>query len=142
MKYGDTTLVRDVDYTVRYKNNKAIGIATAIVEGKGNYTGTVKKNFTILPKAVKLSALKAGKGTLTVGWKKGVNITGYQLQYALKKNFSGAKKKNVTKAATTRAILKGLKTGKTYYVRIRTYKKVGKKVYYSAWSAAKAAKVK
>lgn len=142
VKYGDTTLVRDVDYTVSYKNNKAIGIATAIVEGKGNYTGTVKKNFTILPKAVKLSALKAGKGTLTVGWKKGVNITGYQLQYALKKNFSGAKKKNVTKAATTRAILKGLKTGKTYYVRIRTYKKVGKKVYYSAWSAAKAAKVK
>ena len=48
----------------------------------------------------------------------------------------------VKKAATLKATLKKLKAGKTYYVRIRTYKKVGKTTYWSAWSAAKTAKVK
>ena len=48
----------------------------------------------------------------------------------------------LAKAATVKGTLKGLTTGKTYYVRVRAWKKVGKTTYYSAWSAAKAAKVK
>ena len=35
-----------------------------------------------------------------------------------------------------------LGAGKTYYVRIRTYRTVGKKNYYSAWSAKKTVKTK
>jgi hypothetical protein len=35
-----------------------------------------------------------------------------------------------------------LKGKKTYYVRIRTYKKVGKAVYFSEWSTAKAVRTK
>ena len=31
--------------------------------------------------------------------------------------------------------------GKTYYVRIRTYKKVGGKIYYSAWSKTRQVKI-
>ena len=38
------------------------------------------------------------------------------------------------KASTVSGKIKGLKAGKTYYVRIRTYKKVGKELYYSTWS--------
>ena len=38
----------------------------------------------------------------------------------------------VKKAATLKATLKKLKKGTTYYVRIRTYKKVGKTTYWSA----------
>jgi hypothetical protein len=40
------------------------------------------------------------------------------------------------------ATIKKLKAGKKYYVRIRTHKKVGKKKYYSKWSARKTVKVK
>ena len=143
VKYGKKTLKKGVDYTVSYKNNKAIGTATVIVTGKGNYTGTAKKTFKINPKAVSGLKLTAGKGRLTVSWKKAAGgVTGYQLQYGLKKNFSGAKKATVKKAATVKATLKNLKRGKTWYVRIRALKKVGKTTYWSAWSAAKKAKVK
>ncbi len=137
------TLKKGTDYTVSYKNNKAIGTATVTVKGKGNYTGTAKKTFKINPKAVSGLKLKAGKGRLTVSWKKSAGgIGGYQLQYGLKKSFSGAKKATVSKASTVKGTIKNLKKGKIYYVRIRAFKKVGKTTYWSAWSAAKKAKVK
>jgi len=137
------TLKSGTDYTVSYKNNKAIGTATVTVTGKGSYTGTKKASFKINPKAVTGLKLTEGKGLINAGWKKSADgVDGYQLQYSLKKSFSGAKKVTVAKAATVKKVLKGLTTGKTYYVRIRAFKKVGKNTYYSAWSAAKTAKVK
>ena len=44
------TLVKNTDYTVKYENNVEIGTATVTVTGKGNYTGTIKKTFTITEK--------------------------------------------------------------------------------------------
>ncbi|MDO4400587.1 MAG: hypothetical protein Q4D27_06525 [Coriobacteriia bacterium] len=41
-------LVRDVDYTLSYANNIAIGTGTVYVTGKGNYTGTVSAEFQIV----------------------------------------------------------------------------------------------
>ena len=40
-------LVKDVDFTYSYQNNTNAGTATVTVTGKGNYQGTVTKNFTI-----------------------------------------------------------------------------------------------
>jgi hypothetical protein len=48
----------------------------------------------------------------------------------------------VKKAKTTKKVIKKLKAKKKYYVQIRTYKKVGKKYYYSKWSKVKTVKVK
>ena len=70
-------------------------------------------------------------------------MTGYQIQYATKKDFSNAKKVTVKGAKTTKATIKKLKAKKTYYVRIRTYKKCA--VFwnaYSSWSKAKKIKTK
>ena len=89
-----------------------------------------------------LSQRKAGVKSFSATWKKGTANTGYQLQYALKKNFSGAKTVKVAKARTLKATVKALKSGKTYYVRVRAYKTVDKQNYYSAWSAVKRVKVK
>ena len=136
------TLKKGTDYTVAYKNNKAIGTATVTLKGKGKYTGIVNKTVRILPKGVTLSSLTAGKGTITVRWKKGGNITGYQLQYSLKKSFASTNTVTVAKSATTKAVIRKLKSKKTYFVRIRTYKTVKGKKYYSAWSKAKTVKVK
>ena len=47
VKDGDYTLVEGKDYTVTYSNTTNAGTATATVTGKGNYTGSVSKNFTI-----------------------------------------------------------------------------------------------
>lgn len=47
VKDGSKTLTKDTDYTVSYSNNTNVGTATVTVTGKGNYTGTTTKLFTI-----------------------------------------------------------------------------------------------
>ena len=142
VKYGSKTLKKDTDYTIKYSNNKAIGKSTVTVKGKGKYTGTVKTTFKIKPKKVTNLKLKAGSKKLTVTWKKVSGVTGYQLQYCTKKDFSNAKKVTVKKAATVKTTIKKLKAKKTYYVRIRAYKTVKGTKYYSSWSGAVKKKTK
>jgi len=137
---GKKTLNQGTDYTVSYKSNKNIGTATVTITGKGKYGASVNKTFKINPKPVALTSLTAGSKKLTVKWKKGKNITGYEVQYSLKSNFKSAKKVTISKASTVKTILKNLKANKTYYVRIRTYKTVKGKKYYSTWSKVKSAK--
>ena len=142
VKLGSKKLKKGTDYTVSYKSNKAVGVATVTVKGKGGYTGTKKLTFKILPRSVAISKLTAGKQRLTVKWARRAEATGYELQYALKSSFAGAKTVSIKKNATVSATIKKLKTGKTYYVRLRSYKTVGKKTYRSAWSKGKGVKVK
>ncbi len=40
-------LVKDVDYTVSYRNNTAVGTATAVITGKGSYEGTLEAKYWI-----------------------------------------------------------------------------------------------
>ena len=47
VKDGDKTLVKDTDYEVAYTDNTAAGTAKVTVTGKGNYTESVEKKFTI-----------------------------------------------------------------------------------------------
>ncbi len=47
VKDGSKTLTSGTDYTVSYSNNTNVGTATVTVTGKGNYTGSVNKTFTI-----------------------------------------------------------------------------------------------
>jgi len=142
VRYNGKKLTKGTDYTVSYANNKNIGKATVTIKGKGKYKDSVKVTFKINPKAVSLASLKAGNGQLTVKWKKATGGAGYQIQYGLKKSFKSAKTVKITKTATVSRVFKKLKSGKTYYVRIRAYKLVGGKTYVSAWSKALSAKVK
>lgn len=59
IKDGSYTLKKDKDYSVSYKNNKAVGVATVTIEGKGLYKGTKTLNFKILPKQPKLTFTKS-----------------------------------------------------------------------------------
>ena len=139
---GKTTLKQDRDYTVKYSKNKNVGWATITVTGKGSYTGKAACTFKIVPKGTKLTSVTAGKQKFTAKWKKqATQTTGYQIQYSTSKTFaSGNKTVTVKSAKTTGKTIKNLKSKKTYYVRIRTYKKVDGKTYYSAWSAKKSVK--
>jgi len=60
VKDGQTTLVKDIDYTVSYSNNIDVGTATVTITGKGNYTGTKTANFTINPLIKNVSTLTIG----------------------------------------------------------------------------------
>ena len=134
-------LVQGTDYTVSCAS-KAVGKGTVTIKGKGLYIDSVKKAFKINPKPVKGLALKAGKKSLTATWKKVSGVTGYQLQYGLKKNFKGAKTTTIKGAAKLKKAVTKLKGGKTYYVRVRAYKKVSGKTYYSDWSGRISVKTK
>lgn len=120
--------------------NSGLYYVKAVVAAKGDYAGAVSKpvKLIIMPKGTKVATVKAAKNALAVTWKKqAVQSTGYQIQYATNKNFKGAKTVTVAKPkATTRKLVK-LKAKTTYFVRVRTYKKVSGKAYFSAWSAAK-----
>ncbi len=141
VKLDNKTLKNKTDYTVSYKNNKKIGTATVTVKGKGKYSGSKKVTFAINPKALSLGKLTAGKKQLTVKWKKVSGISGYQLEYGRKKDLSDAVQISLKKTAIKKAV-SGLVSKGTYYVRIRVYKKVGGKKYFSAWSKTKKITVK
>lgn len=151
IKVGGRTLRAGTDYTASYRYNKNIGTGTAIIEGKGNYAGTTEVAFKIVPKGTSVKKLAKGKKSFTVTWKKPSKTalkqtTGYQVRWSLKSSMKGAKSKTVkaSSAAGKKCNLKvsKLKGGKKYYVQVRTYKKVGGKAYYSAWSKAKTVKVR
>jgi len=143
---GSLELTKNKDYTVSYLNNKNVGTATVVVNGIGNYTGSITKNFKIIPMGTPLKGkVKPGHKGFTVNWKKQPkSITGYQVQYSTSKKFKGkttviktVKKKSVTKLKASK-----LKAKKKYYVRVRTYKTVKGKKYYSRWSKSKTVKTK
>jgi len=77
----------------------------------------------------------------SVSWKpQKTQTTGYQIQYSTRESFkSGRKTVSIPKNTTSKTIT-NLTSKKTYYVRIRTYRTVNGKKYYSAWSASKIVK--
>lgn len=50
IKVGDKVMIKDVDYTLEYENNRNAGKATVIITGKGNLSGTITKTFEITPR--------------------------------------------------------------------------------------------
>lgn len=127
------------NYTVTYASGrKNVGKYSVKVTFKGNYSGTKTLYFTIKPKATSISSVSAKSKGFTVKWKKqATQTTGYQVQYSTSSKFSKAKTVTVGKNSTTSKTISKLKGKKKYYVRVRTYKTVGKTKYYSSWSKAK-----
>ena len=131
-------------YTVSYKNNKNVGYGTVIVKGKGRYgkySGTAA--FKINLKKTKLSSAKSTKKkTFTATWRKTGGNSGWQVQYSTNKKFrSGVRTVNL-KSRNTKLTVRKLRSRKTYYIRVRGYKKVKGKIMYAGWSNVKKVKVK
>jgi hypothetical protein len=106
--------------------------------GSANQTG--KALYYVSPTS--LTGLKnATSKSVTVKWKKNAKATGYQIQYSTSSKFTSAKTLTVKGSSSLSKTLSKLTKGKTYYVRVRAYKKGGSASYYSAWSAAKNVKV-
>lgn len=95
-------------------------------------------------KSVALTSVKAQKKAMKVTWKKSADkVSGYQVRYSTSKSFKTCKTVSVkyTKKVNSRTV-KGLKSGKRYYVKVRTYVKNTDGTYYSKWSKVKSVKVK
>ena len=60
---GNTALTEDTDYTVSYGANTNVGKATITVTGTGNYTGTVCKEWNIIPAVLIISGVTVADKT-------------------------------------------------------------------------------
>lgn len=128
----------NTDYKVKLPSSrKNVGTYEVKITFKGSkYSGSKTLSYTINPKSTKLSKVSAKKKGFEAKWKKQSTQTkGYQIQYSTDSKFkSGNKTVTVNKNSTTKKTISKLKAKKKYYVRIRTYKTVGKQKYYSDWS--------
>ena len=138
------TLKKNIDYTVSYASGrKNVGTYKVTIKMIGKYSGTKTLTFKINPTKTTVSKLSAGKKSITVAVaKKSTQVTGYQIQYSTSKKFTKAKIKTISSYKKTKYALKSLSAKKTYYIRVRTYKTVGKTRYYSGWSTYKYVKTK
>ncbi|MCR5322704.1 MAG: leucine-rich repeat domain-containing protein [Lachnospiraceae bacterium] len=127
---GKTVLEQDKDYTVEVKDNVEIGTGTVTVTGKGDYTGTLTASFTINPGPVIAKSVVIGKKKSVITLNADKQADGYQIYYSSKKSKNY---KKLYSGTDLKAEVSGLKSG--MYIKVRTYKKVGKTTLYSEWSA-------
>ena len=152
-----TSIESDGKVSLKSSNTKVVKISgTKVIPvnpGKANVTITGAAGtryaaasktvtITVIPAKTSLRSVKSKTAKqATVTWKKAKSISGYQISYS--QNSSMKKAKTLTvKDSATRATLKELVSKKKYYVRIRTYKVVSGKKYYSKWSSKKSVKIR
>ena len=86
------------------------------------------------PKAAKNVKAKATKKGIQIKWKKVSGANGYYIYRSTKKNKGYKKIHTVTKGKTQSYVDKKARKGKTYYYKIKTYKKVNGRKVTSNWS--------
>lgn len=146
------------ELTYSSSNKKAVAVDAdgwATVKGYGQSTITIKApetneykkatkkiTVTIVPKKVVVKTLKSPAVKKAVySWKQDKTVNGYQIYVSPKKDFSSNTFSRTVKSAASLS-LRGLKSKKTYYFKVRAYKLVGKKKYYGRWSTVKKVKIK
>lgn len=152
---ADTIIVLDKNNNiVDHKNYDITGVSTKVgthtitVTGKDGVTGSVQLEYTVLPAKVLGLNVKSGKKLIKVSWKKHkAQTTGFQIQYGTSKNMKKGKVKTIKNPAAVKQTIKKLASKRTYYVRIRAFKRMNngkniKTTYYSDWSSVKKAAVR
>ena len=140
VKVAGRTLTNGTDYTVSYSNNKNVGTASVYVYGKGNYSGSLSAKFDIVPAKQQIQKLETRYKGFYIDWAQKGSATGYDVEYSVNSNMSGAVSKHLTANKPDTLTVSGLSGDKTYYVRVRSYTNVNGKVYYGAWSDIKSIK--
>ena len=142
VKVGGRTLVLGTDYTLIYSNNTEIGTASVKITGKGNYSGSFTKSFTIVPKTTKIGTVSSpASGKAKVTWTKNTPSDGYQVIYSKSNTFATTSKKVINSSAATSATISSLAKGEIYYFKVRAFKKVDGKYIYGTFSAVKSVRV-
>ena len=140
VKIGGKALKNGSDYTVSNLNNTKVGTATVRITGKGDYTGTITRNFTINPAKQQIQKLETRYKGFYIDWAQKGSATGYDVEYSVNANMNGAASRHLTANKPDTLTVSGLAGDKTYYVRVRSYTNRNGKVYYGAWSDVKSIK--
>ncbi|WP_343343699.1 GH25 family lysozyme [Terrisporobacter petrolearius] len=136
MKYNNKTLVKNKDYTISFNNNTSIGTATATIKGNGNYSGTKKITFKIVPKTVTNAKISnTTSSSIKLSWSKVANADGYIIYRSYSKNGTYTKIKDITKNSTLSYTDSRLSSNKKYYYKIKSFKTSNKEKYSSYYSS-------
>ena len=136
---GSTLTYKDTTANTNGKKYRFYIYATA---GTGMSTLSKSRATYRLTKPAVSSVTNGSASKMTVKWGKNSTVTGYSIQYSLSSSFaSGNKTVTAVGASTVSKVIASLTKGKTYYVRIRTYKTVDNVKFWSAWSASKSVKI-
>lgn len=131
-----------VSYTDKSaKNGTTYSYKVTAYSGKTTKSSAAKKITRVAVPTVS-SLVSKSCVSLTAKVTSTKKMSGYQIQYSTTKSFgSSVVKISLSSGTSASKTVKGLTSGKKYYVRARAYKTVSGKKYYSAWSSAKAVKV-
>lgn len=134
-------LQKDIDYKLKGNYSaKNVGVYDVEINFIGNYNDFETFSYKIIPQGTTVTSVDGiEEGISVTVEKQQVQTTGYQIQYSTSSDFSSPKTITSKDFSTLTQKVSGLKTDKKYYVRTRTYKKVGGQNIYSSWSASKSA---
>ena len=90
----------------------------------------------------KISSVTAAKKAFTVKWNKNSKAEGYEIMYSTSSSFDDYETVYISSKNTTSKKISGLKAGKKYYVKVRSYKTYNNTEYPSAWSGYKSVTTK
>lgn len=142
---GNNKKVAEISKVGKVKLKKCGKVKITVSVKESEQYKAVTKSFTlsVVPKQVLVTRVQSpSKGAIRFKWKKISDIDGYQVYVSSTKNFkAGTAGKRFGKKEKL-MFTTGFSSGKKYYLKIRTFKKVGKETYYSPWSKAKSVKVK
>lgn len=122
---------------------KSYGTTTVKAQFKvGGKKKTLSCKVTVGPSKISKFKVTAGKKKFNVSWKKNSAASGYVIYYSTKSSSGFKTLKTISKNSTTKYSKSKLKKGKTYYVKMRPYKKQGSKKLYGSYTSVKKVKVK
>ena len=140
--YDGGTRLPASQYSLTYsRGRRNVGEYRVKATLKGNYSGSRSVAYSIVPKGTGISGIAGARRAVTVKWARQREkmsssvINGYQVQVSTDSKFRKNNKITTFKGYNNNYnSVKRLAAGKRYYVRVRTYKTVGKKHFYSNWS--------
>lgn len=118
---------------------------TLVSAETANYQRAEKKiTLTVKPKKAALKGVnRTSSKKAVVKWKKDPQATGYEILVSTSKKFKkNVKKVTVNSKKATKKTVSGLKAGKKYFVKIRSFKKSQGTKIFGAYSAVKTMKAK
>lgn len=132
---GTTTLENGRDYNLVYVNSATPGMASIIIKGEGNYTGTQTVNYNIaVPEITGVKTSKYTNKSITLSWTKNSAVSGYEIY-----NSKNRRDVRITKPGTTKGTISKLKAGTGATFRVRAYVNKDGQYYYGPFTSIKTA---
>lgn len=130
--HDENKLLREnKDYICTYNNDIEPGKASLVIEGIGEYSGTINKTYYIAPQKTKIKSVlfNADLTQATVTWEKIKNADGYRVYMSETKDGEYERIRTLEDNSIINYTKKGLDPNKTYYFKVIAYKEYeGKRI--------------